>query len=413
MDENFVSQVTRLDSGLQVVTASMPWMRGVAVELLVQTGSRVERIGEEGSAHFVEHMLFKGTKKRPFPLDLSSKIEALGGVVNAWTNQECTAIELQGPLAALPEFLDAALDMATQAQFPAQEFELEKQVILEEIRGYMDDPGEACADLLPQALWPNHSLGRPILGTLASVEQICRQQLIEFYLRHYRPENMVLAVVGNVEHGQVVEQLTAINPQWEEAELATASPPWQQGELLCLQQVRADLTQRHVALGWRAPAALDSRRYQAKFASTALAETMSSRLFQRLREELGLVYQVGSEYVAWSDTGAIQLFLEAETEKMTTALACVEEEMQNIADKGFTTLEVESSRGFLLGQLELAFDSPARVCRFLAESVRLQGKVLSLSTARTAYQELQESQLREEISLWLAQGNAKAEVGPR
>lgn len=406
----------RLDSGLQLAVCHLPWARGVAVELLVETGSRNESPGQEGSAHFVEHLLFKGTAKRPQPLDLTAGIEALGGTVNAFTTQETTAIELGGPRHTLPELIDAALDMATAPRFDPAEFEKEREVILEELAGYLDDPAELCADLLPRALWGQHPLGHPVAGTPESVAALKLDELTAFHGRGYRADHAVLAVAGAVTPAEVRALVDQTQTRWSTATPQPPSPAFvlaAAGAPTALGQRRAELKQRHVALGWHGPSALDPRRHAARLAAAALAETMSSRLFQRLREELGLVYQVSADLAALRDTGAVQLYLEADCAKMTQALELVDQELLGISAHGFTAVETQRTTGFLLGQLELCFDSPARLAHWAAESARLHQRPPQPQQLITSYQALTPADLAEEVSRWLATGTARAEVGPR
>ncbi|MCX7912719.1 MAG: insulinase family protein, partial [Dehalococcoidales bacterium] len=210
-----VFQKLTLDGGLRLITAPMPHSRSVAISLFIGTGSRYEEENEAGISHFIEHMLFKGTAKRPTPVDICLPIEGTGGVINAATDKELTIYWCKVPQPHFAEALDVIADIVLSSKFDPGEIEKERQVIIEEINMSLDSPAQRVSMLIDEIMWPDHALGRDVAGTKQSVAAISREMMLSYLGRHYQPHNAVLAVAGGIRHEEVEETARRVFRGWE------------------------------------------------------------------------------------------------------------------------------------------------------------------------------------------------------
>lgn len=301
-------QQTRLPCGARVVTERVPGARSVAIGLMIDTGSRDEPVERGGISHFVEHMVFKGTRRRRAH-HIAQRMEAVGGYLNAFTEKEVTCYYGR----SLPEHtaraIDAVVDLALRPSFPAHEVAREQNVVFEELKLYDDTPEEAALDLYDSAMYPDHGLGRPVLGSVETVGSFTQDALCAFVAAHYVPERMVLAAVGAVDHARVCRAATRA--------FADADPPPAQGLTRepppAVPHARRDvrprpLQQAHVVLGVRALPMDDERRHALTLLHTALGAGMSSRLNRKIREKTGTCYAIYSFVNAYTDGGDLGVY---------------------------------------------------------------------------------------------------------
>jgi predicted Zn-dependent peptidase len=357
---------TVLPGGLRIITEQVPGVRSVSFGVWVGVGSRDESGQMMGSAHYLEHLLFKGTSRRS-ALDISSSIEAVGGDLNAFTTKEYTCYYARVLDSDLPLAIDVVCDVVLDALIKVDDVEAERGVILEEIAMHDDDPGDLVHDEFAEAMFGDSPLGRPILGTVDTITGIERNAINRFYRKRYLPQNMVIAAAGNVDHATVVKQVTKAFAEYLEQD--SAPTPARRGSRRppSTSQIRVVprvTEQAHLVLGVPGLLRNDPRRFSAAVLSTALGGGMSSRLFQEVREKRGLAYSVYSYAQGFADTGVFGLYVGCLPAKVDTVLDVCLSELENVAHKGLSSDELARSRGQVKGATVLGQeDTGARMTR--------------------------------------------------
>ena len=357
---------TTLPGGLRVITEQVPGVRSVAFGVWVGVGSRDETGRQMGSAHYLEHLLFKGTSRRS-ALEISASIEAVGGDLNAFTTKEYTCFYARVLDEDLPLAIDVVCDVVTDALIRSDDVEAERGVILEEIAMHDDDPSDVVHDEFAAAMFGDTALGRPILGTAETISGISRTSINGFYRRRYRPEQMVVAAAGNLDHDAVVRQVRSafashLDPSVEvHAPRPTSTPSRRPGQV----RVQSRPTeQAHLVLGVPGIARGDRRRYALSVLSTALGGGMSSRLFQEVREKRGLAYSVYSYAQGFADEGTFGVYVGCQPTKVDTVLDVCVTQLSAVAAHGLTAEEVERGKGQVRGATVLGQeDTGARMTR--------------------------------------------------
>jgi len=361
-----------LGPGLRVVTEELSNLRSVAVGAWVGTGARDERDTEAGASHFLEHLLFKGTEDRNARA-IAETVESVGGEMNAFTTHEQTVFHVRVPDVHLDLALDILTDVIWRPAFREADVEAERQVILEEIGMRDDTPDDLVHDLFGQALFPDHPLGREVLGTGATIEAMPRGAIAQYHGEHYLPGNMVLAVAGNVTHEAVLAgvepRLPAGNGTRPPRRLGAATVP---GELIV--ETR-ETEQVHVIVGMRALAALDPDRYALTVLNQALGGGMASRLFQEIREERGLAYSVYSYRAAFDDTGLLAVYAGTAPENVDQTLDLIDAELARLVRDSLPADEVASAKGHLIGSLAMSLETSASRMRRIGRAELVEGEV--------------------------------------
>lgn len=357
---------TVLPGGLRIITEQVPGVRSVSFGVWVGVGSRDETGAMMGSAHYLEHLLFKGTRRRS-ALDISASIEAVGGDLNAFTTKEYTCYYARVLDADLPLAIDVVCDVVLDALIRPDDVEAERGVILEEIAMHDDDPGDLVHDEFAETMFGDSPLGRPILGTVETITGIERNSINRFYKKRYLPENMVIAAAGNVDHATVVKLVTKAFADHLAAESTPASPRRGSRRPRSSAQVRVVprvTEQAHLVLGVPGLVRNDPRRFTAAVLSTALGGGMSSRLFQEVREKRGLAYSVYSYAQGFADTGVFGLYVGCLPAKVDTVLDVCLSELESVAQRGLSAEELERGRGQVKGATVLGQeDTGARMTR--------------------------------------------------
>ena len=376
---------TKLTSGARVVTETLPDLRSVAVGFWMGTGSRDEVPTLAGASHFLEHLLFKGTERRSASV-IAEAVEAVGGDMNAFTTQETTAFYVRVPHDHLELAIEILSDIVWDPALRAEEVDSERKVILEEIRMRDDAPEDLVHDVFVAAMFPEHPIGRDVIGTPATIGAMSAAQIDDFHAAHYRPSNLVVAVAGNCHHEAVVEMVerglgdrTGSRPARRGYEGSPAPRP--------LAVVTRDTEQAHVVLGMRSLSCHDEDRYALAVLNQAFGGGMSSRLFQEVREQRGLAYSVYSYPAAFDDTGAFAVSAGTAPERVDELLGVFEAQLERlVADGGVSTRELETAKGHLTGSMALSFESSSSRMRRLGASELMMGEVLTLDelVARTA-----------------------------
>ncbi len=383
-DGQVTSRVRRtvLPGGLRVITEHMAGVRSASIGVWVGVGSRDESPALHGCSHFLEHLLFKGTRERS-AMDISVALDAVGGEFNAFTAKEYTCFHARVLDVDLPLAVDVLGDMLTDSLISVADVEAERDVILDEIAMHDDDPDDVVHNLFAQQAWGDGPLGRPIAGTADSIRSITRDQVVRFYKRHYRPATMVVAVAGNVDHAQVVRQVRRSFGRKgfldrEEAPVAPRSGQRTKRVHPGVVTARRPFEQVNLVLGMNGLTRGDDRRFALGVLNTALGGGTSSRLFQEVRERRGLAYSVFSFASHHADAGLVGVSVGCLPNKLDDVLATVRAELAKVAADGITDEELDRGKGQLRGGLVLGLeDSGSRMSR-LGKAELVYDELLSL-----------------------------------
>ena len=369
---------TVLPSGLRVLSQAVPGFRTVTFGVWVGVGSRDESPELAGATHFLEHLLFKGTRRRD-ALQISAALDAVGGEMNAFTAKEYTCYYARVLDADLPLAVDVICDMITSARLAAADVESERDVIDEEIAMNADETGDHIHDLFAEQLWPDSPLGRPITGTPESVAGLSRNRINGWYRRRYKPANIVVSVAGNVEHGDVVRLVRkAFERHWitdeeEPAPVRTGGP----GAIASggVGVHHRDIEQAHLVLGMPGLVRNDDRRYAAGVLHGVVGGGMSSRLFQEVREHRGLAYSVFSFGSAYADAGMVGVYAGCLPKKASQVLEVIREELDRIGRQGITAEELVRGKGQLRGSIVMGLEDTGAKMTRIAKAELVYGEL--------------------------------------
>jgi len=396
--------------GVPVVISEMPQVESVCVGLWFPAGSRYEAAKDSGALHFIEHLLFKGTKRRS-PRQISEAIEGVGGYLNAFTSEEMSCYHAAAPASRLELLFDVLLDMVENSVFAPDEIERERGVILEEIKMYEDQPAQVVQDQLNALLWPGHALGRPITGTLASVAKLTRRDLLECRKRHYDPARMTVTVAGRVESDAVLRLLGRRKGGAAPRTPRRTLKPAGKGPVVAV--VKKAIEQTHLAIGLRTVPRHDPRRYAIKLLSVLLGENMSSRLFQLIRERYGLAYSISTQVSFFHDTGSFVVAAGVENEKAVQALRMTLKTIAALAVKAPSASELRRAQDYIVGQMYLGLESTANQMMWAGEGMIGYGAVLDPHEAARRISKVTPAEVREAAAFLIGRNRlAVAAVGP-
>ena len=405
-------ELTTLPSGLRIVSEAMPDVRSVAVGFWIGIGSRDERGPVAGASHFLEHLLFKGTKRRS-AMDISSQIDAVGGDMNAFTSKEYTCFYARCLDRDLGLAVDVLGDMMTNSLVRSADVEAERDVVLEEIAMHVDTPDDLVHSVFTEAYFAGHALGREVLGDEQTITAMTRDQVHRYYRRHYVPSNVTVAVAGNVRHAEVVEHVRNAVGDWSGPDQRTtkrAAPAITPAPTTVLRPRPTEQT--HLVFGGAGLARNDDRRWAAGVLNQALGGGMASRLFQEVRERRGLVYSVYSYNGMYADSGTFAVYAGTTPRKADEVLAVTRAELDRALADGLTTEELERAKGHLAGSTILALeDSGSRMSR-LGRSFTSDVALLSLDETLAAVEAVTPDDVRETARMLLSGPWTLAMVGP-
>lgn len=350
-------------TGITVVTESVPAVRSVAVGCWVDTGSRDERPREAGAAHFLEHLLFKGTN-RLSARDISETFDAIGARSNAFTSKERTCFWACLLDSELDTGMDLLAEMLQRPAFRPHEIDSERQVVIEEINMHEDDPSDVSLETLFRTLFDGHALGEPVLGTRDSIGAMTADDLSGYWGRRYGSASCVVATAGNADHERVMELVEKYFGEWETPE---AGRPLEEVSLTRparAEVVERDTEQAHLAVGGLSITASDESRFANAAMQHILGGGMSSRLFQKIREERGLAYAVHSFSLPFTETGAWGVYVGSTPATVPEVMEILNEEIAAMAERGATPAELERAKGHMRGSLALSMeDTQTRMVR--------------------------------------------------
>lgn len=369
MPEYPLHKLTCLDNGLWVATAEMPAIFSACVGIWICVGSRYETKQINGVTHFIEHMLFKGTKRRTAH-KISCEIEELGGHINAWTSEENTCFHAIASAEHFDELLDVLMDMFHFSRFAKHDVEKEREVIKDEIAMYRDQPQQYIEDLLNEALWNDHPLGRPVTGTEESVDNLTRDLLLDFKQRYYTAPNTIIVTAGAIEHHLVLKGIKKYAKFFNNGEKSRFQPVDLNAERGPVIKVcKRELEQTHVALGFRSVSRHDPRRYAMRVLNAIIAENMSSRLFRLLRDEHGLVYNVYSSPSFVEDAGDWSIVAGMDETNTLKTLRIILKELKKLTQTKPSVREVKIAKEFLIGQLLIGLETSESQMNWLGEQL--------------------------------------------
>jgi len=396
-------QKTVLRNGIRVVTEKIPSVKSVSTGIWVSVGSRDERNGERGVSHFIEHMLFKGTQRRT-ALDIAKELDAVGGFANAFTSKEHVCFHAKVLGSHLPLVVDVLADLFLNSVFAPQEIEREQQVILQEIRMIEDTPDEYVHILFQELFWKDNPLGYPIYGTAESVEKIDRDRILEYLGRTFIPSRIVIAAAGNLEHQQFID---LVAPQME---ILKPSKNFDARETplnhYVFEVIPKDLEQVHLCLGMKGTSHLDDSRFACHLLNVILGSSMSSRLFQEIREQRGLAYSIYSFLNSHEDTGVLGVYAGVSSENVSETLQVIREQLALIASTPILQAELSAAKEYVKGSMYLNSESNDSRMNRLAKNEFLFGR-------HVTYEEIEgkiNAVTSEEIQDWFAKAFNSAQL---
>ncbi len=369
------SELSPLSNGWRLATTTLPHARSVSIGFYLQVGSRHERTNECGAAHFLEHMLFKGTTRRDAKT-IVWDVESHGGSINAFTTDDHTCYDASGPSEILPQLADVLADIVWHSTLPEHEIERERQVILEEIIMYQENPSEHVDDLSCRALWAPHPLGRPITGTPKSLAEIGRKELMDFYHRHYHHGSHIISVAGPQSHEEIRSIL-------EPLLMENHGPPQNPSPRFDRSLVKGptddietrDIEQTHLNISWHCGSHTEPNRRARQVLSTLLGETMSSRLFQSLREQSGLCYHIETSTESYHDTGTFSISAGLDSQRIPEALALLQKEIEKILTSAPGEDEVSQAKRYMIGQSQVNFETTGAWMAWCADNLLIHGEL--------------------------------------
>ncbi|MFN4170470.1 MAG: M16 family metallopeptidase [Pseudorhodobacter sp.] len=364
------SRLTTLSNGFRIVTEDMPGLKSASLGIWVTAGGRHERAEQNGIAHFLEHMAFKGTATRS-PLQIAEAIEDVGGYINAYTSREMTAYYARVLTEDVPLALDVIADIVLNPVFDPKEIEIERHVILQEIGQALDTPDDIIFDWLQEACYPDQAFGRTILGPAERVSCFSRDDLTRFVTEHYSPDHMILSAAGAVDHDAIVAQAEALFGARKPAGVTLIEPAQFRG---CERRVVKKLEQVHFALAFDAPGYRAPDVYAAQIYAMAMGGGMSSRLFQKVREERGLCYSIFAQSGAYEDTGQITIYAGTSAAEIGDLTQITLDELKR-AVGDMTDAEVARARAQLKAGMLMGLESPSSRAERLSRLLAIWGRV--------------------------------------
>jgi predicted Zn-dependent peptidase len=369
--------LTELDSGERVISERLEHVRSVALGYWIGAGSRDETDAKAGISHFIEHLLFKGSSEYT-ALEIAELFDELGGELNAATSREHTVVYSRVPDVHLEKALDVMSDMVFSPLF--EDLDAEREVVLEEIAMYEDTPQELVHDLISQAVFGSHALGRPVIGTAEVISSVSRRALQGYHRALYAPANIVVAAAGAVDHDRLValveravERRSAVKPGKPRLRPPLAKPPKP-----ALRFQRKDTEQYHVCLGATGVSRSDRRRFAASILDAILGGSASSRLFQEIREKRGMAYAVYSFLSQYADTGQVGFYVGTREDNLAGALAIAVEQIADIASGNLPERELHRAKENLKGRIVLSMESTSTRMHRLGKSLVTDSELLSL-----------------------------------
>jgi predicted Zn-dependent peptidase len=412
---------TVLPEGPRVISACLPGARSVSIAAYVLAGSRQERDGQLGAAHFMEHLTFKGTAAFPTARLLSEAIEGVGGSFNAATDRESTVYWVRVPRREARRGMNVLGELICRPNLDAAEIDRERPIIVEEIRSYLDDPAEFAQILFQQAMFGDGPLGREVCGDEAAIAALQDGAIRDFWANCYRPANVVVAVAGDLGHQEAVAMAGDAFSRGSASPVAIEpAPALPAGERVLVG--RRPTTQAHLVLGVPAPPRDHPDAWTLAVLNAVLGDGMSSRLFLSIREERGLAYDVGSGVVEYEDAGALEISVGVDPGQVASALTAILVELVRLRDEPVPADELERAKAWLAGSLELRLEETRHLASWIGGQEALHDRVLTLDEALAEIRSVEAAGIQrlagqlfrdEGLRLAVVSGTARAKAAAR
>ncbi len=405
-------QKTTLPNGLRVVTSTMPHTRAVCIAIFIGVGSRYETEPEAGTSHFIEHLLFRGTKKRPLAREISEAIEGMGGILNGATDKELTFYWCKVTRQDFAEAAGVLVDMLRNSVFRPEDIEKERQIIIEEIHMCKDSPDMQAALLIDGLLWPRHPLGRDIAGTAESVSAIGRHQLLSYLETKYTPRNTLVAITGEVTHAEVVDIISKLMDDWQNNSPRAICLPYSgyTGDRLKIE--KRDTEQAHLCLALPGIAISHPQRFHLDLLNVILGEGMSSRLFSEIRDKMGLAYNINSSVEHFLDSGSLTVSASVDPDNLSAAIKAILEQLE-LLKADIPEAEVSKARKMSKGRLDLRMEDSRNVAAWLGGQEMLTGRIMTLNEVITLIDSITHSEMQTIARQLIAPERARLSVvGP-
>jgi predicted Zn-dependent peptidase len=405
-------RVRGLAGGAKLITAPMPERLSASLVLMFGGGSRLEDDRLAGVSHFIEHLFFKGTRTRPTSKEIADAIEGVGGFINASTDKELTAYWARVPAEHLELGLDVLFDIVSNSKLSVDDVERERMVILEELKGYQDQPQDYVLNLLEEIIWPGHPLGRDIAGTEQSVARLTRDDILEYANAHYRLPNLVIGAAGALDEHRTLDIVSSrlTLPADPDGLLPAEAPGALSGPHVVVRRRRTE--QAHICLGVRAFSYVHPDRYALDLLNTVLGEGMSSRLFLNIRERRGLAYDVHSFTQKHRDTGHLGVYLGVDPKKAVEAIEAVVAEMRNLCERDLGGEELQRAKEFTKGRLRLDLETTNGVAFWLTYQELLMGEIRSIEDELSLVDAVSAADIRRVANALLGAPMQMAVIGP-
>jgi predicted Zn-dependent peptidase len=366
-----------LDNGLRLVTESMPHTRSVSISFFIGTGSRYETGEQGGISHFIEHVCFKGTAKRPTSTEICTVIEGVGGILNAGTDKELTIYWCKVAQPHFASAFDVLVDILLNSRFDPKDIEKERQVIIEEINMSLDSPAQRVSMLIDELMWPGHPLGRDIAGSKESVAAISRDMMLDYLAGQYRPDNTVLAIAGDIQHEEVADAVRQALAGWSKRRPLTGFVPYQinSGRRVLIE--KRDTEQTQMCLSLPGLSITHPDRFKLDLLNVILGEGMSSRLFIEIRDRLGLAYSIQSYAEHFLDTGVMTISAGVDNKNLPVAIRAIIEELSRLKEI-IPEVELNKAKELFKGRLWLRMEDSRSVAGWLGGQEILTGEILTV-----------------------------------
>jgi predicted Zn-dependent peptidase len=386
-------KISQCESGITIATAEMPHMSSVALGIWVAVGGRYEPAPLCGASHFIEHMLFKGTRRRN-ARDISQDVEGIGGYLNAFTTEESTCFYAKAAHDQFEHVWDVLADMFLNSTFDPVELEKERNVIKEELAMYLDQPHHQVQELLNETIWPDQPLGRPLTGTDKTLDALSRADLLAYKNRNYVSKSTLITLAGRIEHRAAVKTISRLARKFKQGHRPSYAPADPEQNAPRLRHHHKKTEQTQLALGIRTCSRHDDRRFALRLLNVMLGENMSSRLFQVVREDNGLAYSICSSLAFFEDVGTLNISAGVETEKLEKALKLIIGELALFTQQLPTKAELRRARDYVFGQLDLNLENTENQMTWLGEQYLGYGKIISPEDVKSRIGEVTPSEIR-------------------
>jgi predicted Zn-dependent peptidase len=377
-------QISTLGNGMRVVTTPVETAQSVSVNVFVGAGSRDEQRRTNGVSHYLEHMLFKGTPKRPDTIQIAEAIEGAGGVLNAYTSKELTCYWNQVPFDKLALAMDVLADMYANALLDAGEIDRERTVVQQEIRRAFDQPGQWASELLSRATFGDQPVGWPIAGSLETVGELARDDLAGYVATHYGPSNTVLSVAGATTHDIVMRLAEGLLAPLPDRPAPATPPAAAEFDAERVVVERREIAQCNVGIALHGIARMDLDRHALGMLNTILGRGMSSRLFKEVRERRGLAYQIGSGVARYRDVGAMSISAGVTLEHLEEATQVIRDELFKLVEQPASDEEITKARDFSIGNFRLGLESTMALAQRAGEALLMTDEIEPIEEAVAA-----------------------------